>query len=403
MKKASHVISLIINILLATLIILLFCNAFTGFLGETNIVKDYLFFAKYEVLTLILLGFSSILTLIFDIISLSSVKSFPKIVSLFKMLSVSMLVVIAISTPIFNVYYSSLFAGNYNTPDYSIYGLTWGLWVNLLIPIIAIISFIFFENEERLSLVTSLYALIPGALYLAVILPLSINGVIEPLYPFFAFDTQSNYLILVAICLSMILGTFLISLIVIPFRNAISKIYAKKVPSTEDRTIEKNLKATIEIPIVDMKKIEEFDRNTKINDSLDKKSELANEPEEPILNEEEVSSDSQKDEIKKKAPKNKNVSIKIEHVSAYSEECEEAEERALIESDKRSGYLGRPRVYHISKQKNANKWQVKLATGQRAIRTFLTQQEAIDYAKNLVRKNGGSIRVHSVKGKLRKE
>ncbi len=65
-------------------------------------------------------------------------------------------------------------------------------------------------------------------------------------------------------------------------------------------------------------------------------------------------------------------------------------------------YNNRPRVYHVSKQADSGKWQVKLATGVKAIRLFDTQEEAIVYAKGLVKTMGGSIRVHSVKGKMRK-
>ncbi|MCH3909172.1 MAG: DUF2188 domain-containing protein [Bacilli bacterium] len=64
--------------------------------------------------------------------------------------------------------------------------------------------------------------------------------------------------------------------------------------------------------------------------------------------------------------------------------------------------MNRPRVYHISKQESGQ-WQVKLATGQKAIKLFSTQEEAINYAKGLVKTQGGSIRVHSLKGKMRKE
>lgn len=61
------------------------------------------------------------------------------------------------------------------------------------------------------------------------------------------------------------------------------------------------------------------------------------------------------------------------------------------------------RVYHISRSKFMSKyWQVKLAGGEKAIKIFPTQAEAITYAKELVRKQGGSIRIHSMKGQLRK-
>jgi hypothetical protein len=61
------------------------------------------------------------------------------------------------------------------------------------------------------------------------------------------------------------------------------------------------------------------------------------------------------------------------------------------------------KTYHIAKRASDGKWQVKLANGQIAIKLFDTQAEAIDYAKNMAGNQKGSIRVHSLKGKMRKE
>lgn len=60
------------------------------------------------------------------------------------------------------------------------------------------------------------------------------------------------------------------------------------------------------------------------------------------------------------------------------------------------------KIYHISKRKDDGKWQVKFANGSKAIKLFDTQAEAIDYAKTLAKNQEGSIRIHSVKGKIRK-
>ena len=59
------------------------------------------------------------------------------------------------------------------------------------------------------------------------------------------------------------------------------------------------------------------------------------------------------------------------------------------------------RVYHISRHLSG-KWQVKLASSVKPIRLFKTQGEAISFAKELTKTQGGSIRVHSLLGKMRK-
>lgn len=66
-------------------------------------------------------------------------------------------------------------------------------------------------------------------------------------------------------------------------------------------------------------------------------------------------------------------------------------------------YKDGARVYHIARSKFISRhWQVKLATGEKAIKIFDTQLEAINYAKQLVKTQGGSIRIHSMQGRLRK-
>ena len=97
-----------------------------------------------------------------------------------------------------------------------------------------------------------------------------------------------------------------------------------------------------------------------------------------------------------------------EEINAVEETPISKEEEAEIEEEireeekiKESGYKG-PRIYHMSKRREDNMWQVKFASGKRAIKLFSTQAEAIVFAKKLAKSQDGSIRVHSLKGKIRK-
>lgn len=79
----------------------------------------------------------------------------------------------------------------------------------------------------------------------------------------------------------------------------------------------------------------------------------------------------------------------------------EQEDEDVVNQTLATGYKG-PRIYHISKRKEDKRWQVKFANGQKAIKLFNTQAEAIVFAKKLAKSQEGSIRVHSVKGRIRK-
>ena len=56
------------------------------------------------------------------------------------------------------------------------------------------------------------------------------------------------------------------------------------------------------------------------------------------------------------------------------------------------------RVYHVSKREDG-KWQVKYRGGEKAIKLFKTQKEALDYTKQMAENQGGSMLVHNSNGK----
>ena len=56
------------------------------------------------------------------------------------------------------------------------------------------------------------------------------------------------------------------------------------------------------------------------------------------------------------------------------------------------------RTYHVVKRKEDGKWEVKFAGGQKAIKLFDTQKEAIEYSKKMADNQGGAMLVHNSKG-----
>lgn len=55
------------------------------------------------------------------------------------------------------------------------------------------------------------------------------------------------------------------------------------------------------------------------------------------------------------------------------------------------------RTYHLVKRADG-KWEVKFAGGQKAIKLFNTQKEAVEYSKQMAKNQGGSMLVHNSKG-----
>ena len=93
--------------------------------------------------------------------------------------------------------------------------------------------------------------------------------------------------------------------------------------------------------------------------------------------------------------------VRVARAEDLDEELPQKQSKS--QSNRKNYYNDKARVYHISRSKFVSKkWQVKLATGKKAIKTFDTQLEAINYAKELVKTQGGSIRIHSMRGQIRK-
>ena len=96
------------------------------------------------------------------------------------------------------------------------------------------------------------------------------------------------------------------------------------------------------------------------------------------------------DPAKKAEPAKKEAPKKVEPKKEAPKKVEEKEEISN-------------KIYHISKRKEDGMWQVKFAKGQKAIKLFKTQEEAIKYAKQLANNQDGSISIHKVDGKTRKQ
>ncbi len=61
-------------------------------------------------------------------------------------------------------------------------------------------------------------------------------------------------------------------------------------------------------------------------------------------------------------------------------------------------------IYHVSKRDNdGREWKVFIEKSDKVIKLFKTQQEALDYAKELVKNknDGSSIKLHGLDGKMR--
>lgn len=102
-----------------------------------------------------------------------------------------------------------------------------------------------------------------------------------------------------------------------------------------------------------------------------------------------------KESAKKAEPK---PAKKVEAKPAEKKEAPKKAEAKPAAKEEKSSAADKTRVYHVVKREKDNKWEVKFAGGEKAIKLFNTQKEAIEYSKVMAENQGGTYLVHNSKG-----
>ncbi len=377
MKRLCHITSLIVNLLLGLMVLVISLNAFFGWWAplRQSLPSGAMAFSDFTLDAAILFMVSAFITFPFDIIALTrGAYEIPHWVRSLKLVAVATLV----TSLLFSLIYIYPLSGETKQDPNELVNVVDTLWIRTLLPILSLVSFMTVEHETRLNLFESLLAIVPSAIYFASLLPLIYGSTIGDPYPILEAEEPTN-LMPVIYGLVIILGVFLVALIIIPIRNRIDRAWSRTVTiaSAESAQLSSAVKRAEAVGQESLAPLPGKEPDPAAA---------------PIV--EESPAEGAKDEVD------------VSYADEDSEEEEELLERQEAEELRKKGpgfYNGRARVYHISRQKDGVRWQVRLATGKRAIRLFPTQKEALAYAKELCLRNGGSIRIHSLKGKMRRE
>lgn len=157
------------------------------------------------------------------------------------------------------------------------------------------------------------------------------------------------------------------------------------------------------------KEIKEDDKSKLEENSLSENNELKSVVKEEIKEEEKVA----ESEIQKPVKEERILLVRAKRVEKAKKEQLKKVEPTKVEAsknvkeeeeimNKKVEAKKSSKVYHVSHHPTEDKWQVKLAKGEKAIKLFDTQLEAIQYAREVSKSQGGSIRLHSVNGRIRK-
>lgn len=217
----KYKISLILNIIIFMMVMIASIMMFTGFRfmqGEIILESNKLgMFKFFTVDSNLFMGIISLIFFIFEIRLLKgNIKEIPRYMYIFKLMAttgvtLTFLVVFAYLGPLVGNIYLMILNSN--------------LFFHLLVPLFSMITFIFFERNNKMSFKYSFYGLIPiimyGLFYLINVLIHMDNGIVSPVYDFYWFVQNGVWTAIIVVPV-MFIVSYLISLFLWKF-NKIKK------------------------------------------------------------------------------------------------------------------------------------------------------------------------------------
>lgn len=258
--------------------------------------------------------------------------------------------------------------------------------LHYVVPLLTLVTYFVFDIDKELKFRFSFLPIIFLLIYGSYSIPLVSCGVWNDFYGFLDLGNNSKLLQNLLILVIIVLTTYLFSLIL----WLANRLISGHLSPSHDKIIKEDINKVEQTNVVEFENINL--KESEIHMAKEEKKvvkKTAKKVEEKPVKKPVTKATPKKVEAKKEPAK------KIEPKKAIKIETVNDDEEA---DDSPVSY----RIYHISKRKDDGKWQVKFAKGQKAIKLFKTQLEAIEYAKVLAENQGGSIRIHSLKGKIRK-
>ena len=218
----KYKISLILNIIIFMMVICASIMMFTGFRfmpGEIILESNKLgMFKFFTVDSNLFMGVISLIFAIFEIRLLKgSINEIPKYMYILKLMAttsvtLTFIVVFAYLGPLVGNIYLMILNSN--------------LFFHLLVPVFSMITFIFFERNNKMSFKYSFYGLIPvimyGLYYLINVLIHMDNGIVLPEYDFYYFVQNGIWTAIVVVPVMFIIS-YIISLILWRFNRIKNK------------------------------------------------------------------------------------------------------------------------------------------------------------------------------------
>ncbi|MCR4911829.1 MAG: DUF2188 domain-containing protein [Bacilli bacterium] len=423
--RALNVLALIFNVIIVGLV-----AAGIGVTQPDALVNG---FVMYAVDSALLLALVSLLCIPVNISFAIKERKFPRCLFVLKMIAVASVMVSLFASVIIAVANGAdvvAALGGFSFTSASFY-------LVFLLPIVALISVIFFDASDKAPFPVVFLAMIPFALYGGFyILNYNLKLVAEGAdwYGIIATGALAYGLLAAFIGFALV-----IAIIIWLINRSLSKAYykAEMVRSTNGPI--KNVVVFDDIKIEKDEEAEEEEEESLEEQPVEEKQEeqLSEEPEEEQIEDvptevqaqEEQEPEEEKVEEEKPEPKQKKKPVKkaptkkpVEEVKPEEEQKEEvpAEEEPSKEETKPEEKKPAPKkkpqskkkeeskpaskeqngtkVYHLTKRKEDGMWAITFVGGQKAVKLFKTKKEAEEYLATLTKNQGATALIRNSKG-----
>ena len=396
----------------------------------------------------------ALLMIPFNIYSIVKGKKLPKAVVTLKQMgtvcmAITFVVVLAVLGPAMNLELPALL-GYFDIQNYNFY-------YHLIVPVLAIVSSLFFDYSKPRKWAVTFIGVIPGLLYLAFyivnvflqIIPAAIPEIDKVGYDWYEFFSlfEGNLLWTILLFVGMAVGAYLLSFLIWLINNLITKKFAK-LPAVAAAKSEPDVNEEIEIvedekeeepepesepepepaPAPVEEPVEEEKPAPAPKKAAPKKAEPKAEPKkeekkpvvkkaepkpveekkpapavkkaEPSKKEEEKpapapkKAEPAKKEAPKAEPKAKAAPKKAEPVKKEAPKAEPAKKAEAKPAAKEAP----SKVYHLTKRKEDGMWAITFVGGQKAVKLFKTKKEAEEHLKVLTENQGATALIRNSKG-----
>lgn len=411
--KIVNAISLFLNLAIFGLVL------YTTLAVVNSAFVNYL--SYYTFLSNLFVGVAALIVALFNIRGIVSAKKLPKAIFAIKLVATvsvaaTLLFVLAFLVPTQNGNFAELLFGNFNINSTN-------FMFHLLVPVLAILTFLFADQGEKLSFPVNFFSVLPVLLYFSFYV---INYFVQMVHPegvgydwygLFNNDVTIAILILIGAIFVALLLSILFWLINRKLGLAYFKEEKESAPveepqeelleeeKEEEKTIEEEENLAEEDDVSDVLK-EPIEETIELNATEARPRKKEEEIPEPV---EEEEKEEEEAPAKKAEPAKKAASAKK---AAPSKKESAAKKPAPVKKpiEEKPAPVKKPapaakeeseaqtKVYHLTKRKEDGMWAITFVGGQKAVKLFKTKKEAQEYLEVLTKNQGATALIRNSKG-----